>query len=223
MNSNQKPYVMYLIFAVNTLVFAAQYLLPQLHVEQQLGMFSPYVAVNHEYWRFFTPMFIHFGLMHFALNSVVLIYMGKQCELIFGHLRFAIVYLLSGLLGNVASFAFNTPTTLSGGASTALFGLFGAFLVIGWHFRDNPAMQALTKQFALFIVLNFAFGVFDTTIDLWGHLGGVLGGALVGEITALPVLKERFTTRGRVTAGIFFIFFVVVGVLLGFKKLGLPV
>lgn len=223
MKTNQKPYVMYGIFIVNTLVFAAQYLLPQLHVEQQLGMFSPSVAFRHEYWRFVTPMFIHFGLMHFALNAVVLVYMGKQCELIFGHARFALVYFLSGVMGNLASFAFNNPTTLSGGASTALFGLFGAFLVIGWHFRDNPAMQALTKQFALFIVLNFAFGIFDTTIDLWGHLGGVIGGALMGEITALPVLKERFAPRSRITAGIFFIFFAVICVLLGFKKLGLPV
>lgn len=213
-----KPYVMYILFAINTIVFLMQYLLPGLSIENQLGMFSPSVIWQHQYWRFITPMFIHFGLMHFALNGVVLYYMGQQCEAIFGHWRFAIIYLLSGIMGNFASFAFNQPTTLSGGASTAIFGLFGAFLVVGLHYRDNGAIQALTRQFALFILMNLAFGLFDSTIDIWGHLGGIIGGALSGWALAVPYSQDRFSTRARVTAVLFFIFAIVLFVFFGLRK-----
>lgn len=216
-----KPYVTYAFFAINTVVFVLQYVLPSLGIENQLGMFSPAVILQHQYWRFVTPMFIHFGLMHFALNSVVLYYMGQQCEAIFGHWRFGIIYLLGGIMGNFASFAFNQPTTLSGGASTAIFGLFGAFLVVGLHYRDNSAIQALTRQFALFILMNLVFGLFDSTIDIWGHLGGLTGGALAGWALAVPFGQDRFTVRARVTAGLFFIFALVLMVFFGLRKFGL--
>ncbi|MGO2891529.1 rhomboid family intramembrane serine protease [Enterococcus devriesei] len=216
-----KPYVTYTFFAINTVVFVLQYVLPSLGIENQLGMFSPAVILQHQYWRFITPMFIHFGLMHFALNSVVLYYMGQQCEAIFGHWRFGVIYLLGGIMGNFASFAFNQPTTLSGGASTAIFGLFGAFLVVGLHYRDNGAIQALTRQFALFILMNLVFGVFDSTIDIWGHLGGLIGGALAGWTLAVPFGQERFTVRARVTAGLVFIFALVLMVFFGLRKFGL--
>ncbi|MGH1845744.1 rhomboid family intramembrane serine protease [Enterococcus gilvus] len=217
----EKPYVMYTLFAINTVVFLMQYLPPGLAIENQLGMFSPSIVFQHQYWRFVTPMFIHFGLTHFALNGVVLYYMGQQCEAIFGHVRFAIVYLLSGVMGNFASFAFNQPTTLSGGASTAIFGLFGAFLVIGMHYRDNGAVQALTRQFALFILMNLVFGLFDSTIDIWGHLGGIIGGALTGWAVAVPHAQDRFSTRARVTSGMFFIFAIVLFVFFGLRKFNL--
>ena len=217
----EKPYVMYTLFAINTVVFLMQYLLPGLAIENQLGMFSPSIVFQHQYWRFVTPMFIHFGLTHFALNGVVLYYMGQQCEAIFGHVRFAIVYLLSGVMGNFASFAFNQPTTLSGGASTAIFGLFGAFLVIGMHYRDNGAVQALTRHFALFLLMNLVFGLFDSTIDIWGHLGGIIGGALTGWAVAVPHAQDRFSTRARVTSGMFFIFAIVLFVFFGLREFNL--
>jgi rhomboid protease GluP len=212
---------MYTLFAINTVVFLMQNQLPGLAIENKMGMFSPSIVFQHQYWRFVTPMFIHFGLTHFALNGVVLYYMGQQCEAIFGHVRFAIVYLLSGVMGNFASFAFNQPTTLSGGASTAIFGLFGAFLVIGMHYRDNGAVQALTRQFALFILMNLVFGLFDSTIDIWGHLGGIIGGALTGWAVAVPHAQDRFSTRARVTSGMFFIFAIVLFVFFGLRKFNL--
>ncbi|MEO1772844.1 rhomboid family intramembrane serine protease [Candidatus Enterococcus ferrettii] len=218
-----KPYVTYTFLGINTIFFLLEYLVPSLRINERLGMFIPSIILGHEYWRFLTPMIIHFGLMHFVLNSVVLYYMGQQCEAIFGHWRFCLVYLLSGLMGNMGSFAFNGLGVLSGGASTAIFGLFGAFLVIGYHYQDNPAVQGLTRQFGLFILLNLAFGLFDSSIDLWGHLGGLLGGALSGLILGVPNGDERFSIRGRITGGLFFAFFVVIAVLLAFRKIGMPI
>lgn len=222
MRKNQ-PYVTYTFLGINTVFFLLEYLIPSLRINERLGMFIPSVILGHEYWRFLTPMVIHFGLMHFVLNSVVLYYMGQQCEAIFGHWRFGLVYVLSGIMGNMGSFAFNGLGVLSGGASTAIFGLFGAFLVVGYHYQDNPAVQGLTRQFGLFILLNLVFGLFDSSIDLWGHLGGLLGGALSGLMLGVPHGEDRFSVRGRITGGLFFAFFVVIAILLAFRKIGLPI
>ena len=86
------------------------------------------------------------------------------------------------------------------------------------HYRDNGAIQALTRQFALFILMNLAFGLFDSTIDIWGHLGGIIGGALSGWALAVPYSQDRFSTRGRVTSILFFIFAVVIFVFFGLRK-----
>lgn len=222
MRKNQ-PYVTYTFLGINTVFFLLEYLIPSLRINERLGMFIPSVILGHEYWRFLTPMVIHFGLMHFVLNSVVLYYMGQQCEAIFGHWRFGLVYVLSGIMGNMGSFAFNGLGVLSGGASTAIFGLFGAFLVVGYHYQDNLAVQGLTRQFGLFILLNLVFGLFDSSIDLWGHLGGLLGGALSGLMLGVPHGEDRFSVRGRITGGLFFAFFVVIAILLAFRKIGLPI
>ncbi len=73
--------------------------------------------------------FFTLGLCILFLNMVTLYYIGAQVEAIYGHWRYLGIYLLSGIAGNIASFAFGTPNSVSAGASTALFGLFGAFVI----------------------------------------------------------------------------------------------
>ena len=85
---------------------------------------GPFVVYLNEYWRFFTPIFLHFGLAHFAINSVILYYMGQQVEAIYGHSRFFALYLLSGIMGNTMSFAFNQIGVQSAGASTSFIRTF---------------------------------------------------------------------------------------------------
>lgn len=216
-----EPIVTYGILLIQIGVFIMQYLFPQMQIESRFGMHAASLLYGHEFWRLITPMFVHFGLMHIVVNSVVLYYMGKQCEWVFGHLRFLIVYLLSGMMGNLFSMAFNNPQTLSAGSSTAVFGLFGAFLIAGRHFPENPAMQMMVKQFGMFVILNFVFDLVDTTIDIWGHLGGLVGGALVAYMVAMPKAKGRFTQRSRITATLFFIFFIVVLCMWAFRKYGI--
>ena len=79
------PFITYTLFAIQVVVFLLEYLLP---VKQLGSMYGPLVAYLHEYWRFVTPIFIHYGLMHIVFNSVVLYYMGQQLEAIYGHWRF---------------------------------------------------------------------------------------------------------------------------------------
>ncbi|KRK14886.1 membrane-associated serine protease [Loigolactobacillus coryniformis subsp. coryniformis KCTC 3167 = DSM 20001] len=150
-----------------------------------------------QWWRLIMPIFLHSGLMHIAVNSVTLYFIGMQIESLFGHWRFTLIYLLSGIVGNIASFVFNMG--ISVGASTALFGLFGAFFMLVEAFRQNTAIRAMGQQFALFIVLNLAFDLFNPGIDLAGHVGGLLGGFLVANIVGVPRIRSVSVLRRIIT------------------------
>lgn len=130
---------------------------------------------------------------------------------------------MSGVAGNLASFAMNQVGVLSAGASTSLFGMFGAFVILGFHFRNNPAITQMVRQFSLFIVLSLVFGGFDTSVDIWGHVGGVLGGLLLGNILGLPEQRGNFSIHQRIISGMIFIFLLVICLLVGLKKYGLLV
>lgn len=214
-----QPFVTIGFLSIQTAVFLLAYLLPGLLIEFRGSMFGPLIALNHEYWRFVTPIFIHYGLMHFAINSVILYYMGQQVEAIYGHGRFFLIYLLSGVLGNVLGFAFNDMNVQAAGASTSLFGIFGAFIVLGIHFKNNPGIQAMVRQFSLFIVLNLVFGLFDQTIDMYGHVGGLIGGILMGNIVALPMrVGKTYSIHVRIISAMILLFLLFFCIVYGLKR-----
>ena len=214
-----QPFVTIGFLSIQTAVFLLAYLLPGLLIEFRGSMFGPLIALNHEYWRFVTPIFIHYGLMHFAINSVILYYMGQQVEAIYGHGRFFLIYLLSGVMGNVLGFAFNDMNVQAAGASTSLFGIFGAFIVLGIHFKNNPGIQAMVRQFSLFIVLNLVFGLFDQTIDMYGHLGGLIGGILMGNIVALPMrVGKAYSIHVRIISAMILLFLLFFCIVYGLKR-----
>ena len=117
---------------------------------------------------------------------------------------FRSIYLLSGICGNIASFAF-TPA-VSAGASTALFGLFGAYLMLGEAFRDNPYIQAIAKQFLVLVVLNL-LGDLSGSIDLWGHLGGLLSGFLLGYVVGAPQVGKIAVHKKLLATAVLILFF----------------
>ena len=214
-----QPFVTIGFLSIQTAVFLLAYLLPGLLIEFRGSMFGPLIALNHEYWRFVTPIFIHYGLMHFAINSVILYYMGQQVEAIYGHGRFFLIYLLSGVMGNVLGFAFNDMNVQAAGASTSLFGIFGAFIVLGIHFKNNPGIQAMVRQFSLFIVLNLVFGLFDQTIDMYGHVGGLICGILMGNIVALPMrVGKTYSIHVRIISAMILLFLLFFCIVYGLKK-----
>lgn len=141
-----------------------------------------FLVAQGQWWRLVNPMFIHIGLEHLILNMVTLYFIGLQIETLFGKWRFVTLYLLSGLGGNIASFVFSPG--ISAGASTSIFGLFGAFLMLGESFRDNPYIRATARQFLLLVVLNLGLGL--RGIDLAGHLGGLLAGFLAAYVIGVP-------------------------------------
>ena len=83
------------------------------------------------------------------------------------------------------------------------------------------AIQGMVRQFALFVGMSLLFGLFDSTIDMWGHIGGIIGGLLLGSAIALPKQQERYSIHERIIAGGIFVFLIVILFLLGIRKYGL--
>ena len=105
-----------------------------------------------EWWRLVSPVFLHVGLSHLVVNSVTLLYIGRYIEEFFFFCRMVIIYFVSAFFGNLASAVF-MPSTVSAGASTAIFGLFGAFLMLGVCFHHNVIVRVLSRTFLCYLLL----------------------------------------------------------------------
>ncbi|MHC5217868.1 rhomboid family intramembrane serine protease [Enterococcus sp. LJL128] len=216
-----QPFITYGLLVVTTVFFLGMELTGGSEVNEVLlrwgAMQKQSIVQNHEFWRFFTPMFLHIGWMHFAVNMVTLYYVGRQVENIYGHWRYLAIYLLSGIAGNLLSFAFSQGA-VSAGASTSLFGLFGAFLILGRHFRNDPAIAFMSRQYGIFIAINLFFNLFSPSVDIAGHIGGLLGGLLTATFLAVPKRSESFNIHERIISGMIFVFILVICFFLGFKN-----
>ena len=138
-----------------------------------------------EFYRLLTAAFLHGSIIHLLLNMYVLYMFGPMLEGALGRLRFSVLYLVSALGGSAASFAFSSPGTPSLGASGAVFGLLGAFLVVNRKLgRDNSTVMVL-------LAVNLAFGFLVANIDWRAHLGGLATGALVAAAFAYAPPQRR--------------------------------
>ena len=132
-----------------------------------------------ELWRFITPVFLHGSVPHIFFNMYALLSLGSFLEKHYGHGRFVLLYFLAGFSGNVFSFLLTGENGYSVGASTAVFGLVAAEVVFFYQNRKlfgSQAKQAISN--AVFIIAVNLFIGLTPGIDNWGHVGGLLGGAM---------------------------------------------
>ncbi|HHY82453.1 MAG TPA: rhomboid family intramembrane serine protease [Clostridiales bacterium] len=191
------PYVTYAILGINIIVYLLMNLfglLFFLNQSQQLLIFgakeNTLIAYG-QYWRLFTAMFLHIGIFHLFFNSYALYVYGPVVERLFGKVKFAAVYIISGLTGSLLSYMFSPNP--AAGASGAIFGLMGALLYFRQRKRDI-FYRIFGTQLIMIIAFNLFFGFVNAGIDNWGHIGGLIGGFLVGNAVGLykePVLEGR--------------------------------
>lgn len=148
------------------------------------------VASRGQFWRLFTAQFLHIGWLHLASNAVMIYYIGQYLEPIVGSWRFLLIYLLSGVGGNLLSFAYGNDYSLSAGASTALFGLFGAIIALYFKNRNVPGINVLGRQALALAFINLFLDLFMQDIDILGHIGGLIAGFLLGIIAGNKHLGE---------------------------------
>ncbi|GGF41446.1 rhomboid family intramembrane serine protease [Microbacterium sorbitolivorans] len=186
------------IFAVTALVYLLQMLgsvVPAIKVQSWLLFWAPYLYPSlsgvFEPWRILTAAFVHGGLWHVALNMLTLWMVGRSLEPALGTWRFVTTYLLSAAGGSagVALLGFGTPVV---GASGALFGLFGALIVIGRAVGAN--LSGLYITLGINLVLGFVPGF---NIAWQAHIGGLIVGAAIGFIfTRTRRPKQRWLQIG---------------------------
>jgi membrane associated rhomboid family serine protease len=157
-------------------------------------LFGPSIHFNHEYWRLVTSGFLHAGLFHILVNMVSLYFVGMVLEPAIGHVNFASVYFASLLAGSFGALLFQ-PDVPTVGASGAIFGIFGALIVVAYH-RGIPIWQSGLGMVLLFnLLITFTF----SGISLGGHLGGLIAGVICGEL--IVQLGERQRMPALAIAG----------------------
>lgn len=142
-----------------------------------------------QWWRLASALFLHFGVIHLALNMWALWDVGRLIEQLFGRWRFLALYLGSGVVGNLLSLVVQGNRAVSAGASGAIFSLYGALLVFLWRERrqvDRGEFRWLFGAASAFIVLALSMGMVVAGIDNAAHLGGLVAGALLGLTLSRP-------------------------------------
>ena len=137
-----------------------------------------------EWWRIFTAMFLHADFMHVLFNMFSLYLFGPELERIAGKARFTTIYLLSGIVGNVATYLLNNGSYASLGASGAIFGIFGAFGALVYYTRHT--MPMLRKLILPIIVISVIMTFLQSNVNIYAHLGGLATGFLLGLVYLHP-------------------------------------
>ena len=142
-----------------------------------------------QWWRLATALFLHFGLLHLTLNMLALWEAGTFVERMVGHWRFALIYFVSGLFGNLLSLVEHGGSAVAGGASGAVFGVYGVLLVYLWVSRRQLARAEFRWLFggaAAFSVLTIVLGLVIPGIDNAAHLGGFGAGSVAAVCLVRP-------------------------------------
>jgi len=167
--------------ATNALIviICAAYLAQQIFPELKFQLLLPdldYLQYSNEWYRLITVALTHGGLMHLGFNMYSLFILGTPIESAYGRNKFLTIFAISLLTGSLASVFLNTSNFASVGASGAIFGLFGAFLIVG------KTIGADIREIAIIIGLNFVLGFILGGVDWRAHLGGLFGGALAAQL-----------------------------------------
>jgi membrane associated rhomboid family serine protease len=178
------PTVAYVLIAVNVLMYFGQQAGADNSVYRDFVLYGPLVA-DGEWWRLLTAGFLHGGLFHLALNMYALYFLGRMLEPALGHVRFGAIYFAALLAGSFGA-VLVSPDTPVVGASTAIFGLFGAAIVMARNRGIDIMASGLGPILILNLVITFLPGL---NISIGGHLGGLVGGVLAA--LAVEALSKR--------------------------------
>ncbi|MCK9202124.1 MAG: rhomboid family intramembrane serine protease [Gallionella sp.] len=195
--NNGRPYVTYALVGLNLFIFilcvmaGIDWLTGKTNLWIEFGGNFALSTATGQWWRLFTAMFLHAGIAHVLLNMWALWEAGKVAERIFGHKQYALLYLMSGIMGGMASINWQQEV-VSVGASGAVFGIYGA-LVAALMLRKDLLPGSITVQMRnsalVFITYALFNGFTKSGIDNAAHLGGLIAGAVIGAGYVIQVRR----------------------------------
>lgn len=183
--------VISVLIGINLIVFILG-LIPSMHLQiMYYGVANNYMISQGEYWRLFSAIFLHAGFLHLLFNMFGLYVFGPELENIAGKMRFFTIYLLSGVLANVATYIIQPLDYSSVGASGAIFGIFGAYLALVYYTRKTMPQfkQLILPLVGISVMMTFV----QPNINVTAHLVGLLIGFLLGMYQFHPKRLARWT------------------------------
>jgi len=191
--ASYQAYVTWAIIAINVLVFVVDGALgggisltgsgggPL----SEAGFVDGRPVADGEWWRLLTGAFLHLNVLHIAFNMYAFWLFGPIMEQMYGHVEFAVIYLLCALGGNVLTILL-APDVPALGASGAIFGLFGLAFIVSRrrHLLLGPQARAVLSQVGTLLVLNLIITFTIPFISWTGHVGGLIVGGVIGLLLA---------------------------------------
>lgn len=172
-----------------------------------LGANNRELVLNGDIWRLVASAFLHGSVIHLLVNMYSLYIIGSQVETYLGKWRMIVIYLLSAIMGNVLSIVVS-GSSISIGASGAIFGLMGSLLYFGYHYRLYLS-NTLAKEIVPVILINLFLGFTMPGIDNAAHIGGLIGGYLATMIVGLKYKSTKNETINGIVVYLLLIAFLV--------------
>lgn len=176
--------VTYVILAVNMLIWIIMELVGGSTngiVLLRFGALYKNYVFSGEIWRMVSCAFLHIGILHLIVNSYTLLQLGNFVEKFFGPKKLIATYVLTAITSSLLSLAFSD--SISAGASGALFGLTGLLLGNAWAKKAYTFELPIDEyQLIPFVIFNLYIGFMIPQIDNWAHIGGLIGGIVLGYI-----------------------------------------
>jgi rhomboid protease GluP len=166
------------------------------------GASFPPMDLNGDWWRAFTCMFLHFGILHLVLNMYALYSISIFLEPMLGKLRYIAAYVCSGLIASAISIVWRQDEMIVGaGASGAIFGMYGVFLsLMIVNLIPKKIKQAMMQSVLVFVAYNVFYGFKPGSgIDNAAHIGGLISGMLIGFIFSLTFKNPTTKKIGVIT------------------------
>ena len=208
----KKPVITYALIIINLIMFLAMYIFGN-GSEDGLTLIlfgannRALVLGYHQYFRLITSAFLHIGIMHLLFNMYALYVIGSQIENFFGKVKYILIYLGSAVFASILSICFSD--SISAGASGAIFGLLGAMLYFGYHYRLYLG-NTIKSQIIPIIVINLIFGFVMNGIDNAAHIGGLIGGVLFAMISGVKYKSSKSERINGVILTIIYTIFLLI-------------
>ena len=141
--------------------------------------------------RLISSIFLHIGIIHYLMNVWALKLLGEQTERFFGHLKTLIIFIYSGIVGNLLSLILMGDNVISAGASGAIFGLMGSILYFSLNQRTYMG-EALKKEILPVILINLVLGLMLVGVNMYAHIGGLIGGMIITTALGIKYKTSKF-------------------------------
>ncbi|MFC0560480.1 rhomboid family intramembrane serine protease [Halalkalibacter alkalisediminis] len=182
-----------ILVAIHLILFIWMNFLPGGRSILAIGIGNNLAVAYGEYWRLITPIFMHIGIGHVIFNSFSLVIFGPALERMLGKFKFLLVYLLTGIIANIATFYLGNPYMQHLGASGAIFGLFGLyvyFVIYRKDLIDSANSQLVITILLIGLVMTFV----NSNINVLAHLFGLIAGAALAPLILIGV-KPYYASR----------------------------
>ena len=196
--AKKTPYITYIIMAMCVILYiitsfvSKDFLENKASILYNFGALVNFNSMNNylELIRLGSSIFLHAGILHLLCNMYSLYIIGPQLESFYGKTKFIIIYILSGAIGNLLSLAFLPDNAVAVGASGSIFGLLGALLYFGYHYRVYLS-SVIRSQIIPLILLNLGIGFVASGINNFAHIGGLIGGVLISMAVGVKYKSNK--------------------------------